>query len=135
MTPLVQTLESMAKYIPIGSIHTFPSGESFVMCVVDDELRWCAFDTTAQNHVVAGLSDIVDLNNPEFVEEEIDLNELNDDTNMAFDAAQQRDDGGSFQDMIRRTIQSSVTRMATQGGGGGGPVEDDDLEDGEITEQ
>lgn len=129
----------MAKYVPIGSIHTFPSGESFVLCVVDDELRWCAFDTGSQNHTVAGLSDIVDLENPEFVEEEIDLNELNDDTNMAFDAAQPRE-GGTFQDVIRNAIQNTVSQMATRGsvGGAGPAVEEDDedeMEEGEVPSQ
>jgi len=123
----------MARYVPIGSIHTFPSGESFVLCVVDDELRWCAFDTGSQNHTIAGLSDIADLENPEFVDEEIDINELNDDTNMAFDAAHPPG-GGTFQDVIRSAIQNTVSQMASRGGGTGPAIqiEDEEMEEGEV---
>lgn len=127
----------MAKYVPIGSIHTFPTGESYVLCVVDDEFRWCAFDRTAENHTVAGLSDIADLNEPEFIEGEIDMDELNDDTNMAFDAAD-GGGGGTFQDVIRNAIQSTVTRMAANNTGDAGPAvaveeADDELEEGEVS--
>lgn len=124
----------MARYVPIGSIHTFPSGESFVLCVVDDELRWCAFDTGSQNHTIAGLSDIADLENPEFVEEDIDIDELNDDTNMAFDAAQPSG-GGTFQDVIRSAIQNTVNQMASRGGGTAPAIQiedEEEMEEGEV---